>query len=220
PGACQEVFVAPEPRRLVGEVHAGHPATGTTLRIAKRSDDTGRRLGEDVLLHPEGTHLGCRDELLNFAGSNDEGSEVRVSHSAVHLSADVQRHLLAVEQPDAHVDFGILDITFYRDDLSRRRGVPLVRATEIDFDLDDTWALLIDDVLQTGRSIRAALDALHDFGRPKVVRLAVLIDRGGRELPIAADYVGKSLRAPAGQRVQVKLKENDAQEGAYVFKKA
>ncbi len=127
---------------------------------------------------------------------------------------------LAAERPDLHVDFGILDITFYRDDLSRRRGVPLVRATEIDFDLDDTWALLIDDVLQTGRSIRAALDALHDFGRPKVVRLAVLIDRGGRELPIAADYVGKSLRAPAGQRVQVKLKENDAQEGAYVFKKA
>ena len=118
------------------------------------------------------------------------------------------------------VDFGILDITFYRDDLSRRRGVPLVRATEIDFDLDDTWALLVDDVLQTGRSIRAALDALHDFGRPKCVRLGVLIDRGGRELPICADYVGKKVTAPDGQRIQVKLRENDGQEGAYVFKKA
>ena len=127
---------------------------------------------------------------------------------------------LAIEQPDLYVDFGILDITFYRDDLSRRRGIPLVRATEIDFDLDETWVLLIDDVLQTGRSIRAALDALHDFGRPKIVRLAVLIDRGGRELPIAADYVGRKLRAPNGKRVQVKLKENDGQEGAYVFNKA
>ncbi len=82
-----------------------------------------------------------------------------------------------------NVHHGVLDITFYRDDLSRRRGAPLVRATEIDFDLDDTWVLLVDDVLQTGRSIRAALDAIHDFGRPKVIRLAVLIDRGGRELP-------------------------------------
>ncbi|MBN1553112.1 MAG: bifunctional pyr operon transcriptional regulator/uracil phosphoribosyltransferase PyrR [Phycisphaerae bacterium] len=127
---------------------------------------------------------------------------------------------LAEEYPKLSVDFGILDITFYRDDLAQRRGIPLVRATEIDFDLDDTWALLVDDVLQTGRSIRAALDALHDFGRPQCVRLGVLIDRGGRELPICADYVGKKLSAPAGQRIQVKLRENDDQEGAYVFKKA
>lgn len=127
---------------------------------------------------------------------------------------------LAKEHPHLHVDFGILDITFYRDDLSRRRGVPLVRATEIDFDLDDAWALLVDDVLQTGRSIRAALDAVHDFGRPKCVRLAVLLDRGGREVPICADYVGKKIAAPDGQRIQIKLRENDGQEGAYVFKKA
>ncbi len=127
---------------------------------------------------------------------------------------------LAKEHPKMNVDFGILDITFYRDDLSRRRGVPLVRATEIDFDLDDAWALLVDDVLETGRSIRAALDALHDFGRPKCVRLAVLIDRGGRQLPITADYVGKKIVAPDNQRIQVKLRENDGQEGAYIFKKA
>ena len=113
---------------------------------------------------------------------------------------------------------GVLDITFYRDDLSRRRGAPLVRATEIDFDLDDTWVLLVDDVLQTGRSVRAALDALHDFGRPKVVRLAVLIDRGGRELPIAADFVGRRIDAPGGCRVQVRLKENDGEEGVFIIK--
>jgi len=117
------------------------------------------------------------------------------------------------------IDHGILDITFYRDDLSRRRGAPLVRATEIDFDLDDTWVLLVDDVLQTGRSIRAALDALHDFGRPKVIRLAVLIDRGGRELPIAADFVGRQLQAEPGQRIQVRLKENDGEEGVFLIPK-
>lgn len=117
-------------------------------------------------------------------------------------------------------DYGVLDITFYRDDLSRRRGVPLVRATEIDFDLDGTWVLLVDDVLQTGRSVRAALDAIHDFGRPDAIRLAVLIDRGGRELPISADFVGRSIDAPAGSRVQVKLKENDGQEGVFIIRRS
>ena len=123
---------------------------------------------------------------------------------------------LAKDKPKLHVNHGVLDITFYRDDLSRRRGAPLVRATEIDFDLDDTWLLLVDDVLATGRSVRAALDALADFGRPKVVRLAVLVDRGGRELPIAADFVGRALKAPAGHRVQVRLKEIDGEEGVFI----
>lgn len=111
--------------------------------------------------------------------------------------------------------FGVLDITFYRDDLSRRRGAPLVRATEIDFDLDDTWILLVDDVMQTGRSVRAALDALHDFGRPRSIRLAVLIDRGGRELPIAADFVGAKLKPQPDQIIQVKLEETDGEEGVF-----
>ena len=114
---------------------------------------------------------------------------------------------------------GVLDITFYRDDLSRLRGAPLVRATEIDFDIDDMWVLLVDDVLATGRSVRAALGALHDFGRPKVIRLAVLIDRGGRELPIAADFVGQKLSAAPGTRIQVKFRENDGQEGVFLNKK-
>jgi len=126
---------------------------------------------------------------------------------------------LRAERPDVHVNMGVLDITFYRDDLSRRRGAPLVRATEIDFDLDDTWLLLVDDVMETGRSVRAALDALHDFGRPKVIRLAVLIDRGGRELPIGADFVGRRLRVPATMRAQVRLEDNDGQEGVYLVKK-
>ena len=118
------------------------------------------------------------------------------------------------------VDRGVLDITFYRDDLSRRRGAPLVRATEIDFDLDDTWGLLVDDVMQTGRSVRAALDALHDFGRPRIVRLGVLIDRGARELPIAANLVGRKVSAADDKRVQVRLKENDGEEGVFIINRS
>jgi pyrimidine operon attenuation protein / uracil phosphoribosyltransferase len=126
---------------------------------------------------------------------------------------------LRQSKPSLKVEHGVLDITFYRDDLSRRRGAPLVRATEIDFDLDDACVLLIDDVLATGRSVRAALDALHDFGRPKAIRLAVLIDRGGRELPIAADFIGKKLRVDPSSRVQVKLKESDGEEGVFIVEK-
>ncbi len=123
---------------------------------------------------------------------------------------------LRAQKPALRIDRGVLDITFYRDDLAMRRGAPVVRATEIDFDLDGAWVLLVDDVMQTGRSIRAALDAIMDFGRPRVIRLAVLVDRGGRELPIAPDFVGRSLRAHSSERIQVKLKENDGEEGVFI----
>ena len=111
------------------------------------------------------------------------------------------------------VDRGTLDITLYRDDLNHPdRPQPTVRATEIDFNIDDRLIVLVDDVLNTGRSIRAALDALIDLGRPRAIRLAVLIDRGHRELPIAADYVGKSIDAPGEQRVYVQLREMDGKD--------
>ncbi len=126
---------------------------------------------------------------------------------------------LGEDFPDRHFDHGVLDITFYRDDLAMRRGAPLVRATEIDFDLDGAFVVLVDDVLHTGRSVRAALDALHDFGRPKVVRLGVLIDRGHRELPIAADFIGRKVTAPDNKRVQLKLKETDGEEGVFIIRK-
>ncbi len=150
-----------------------------------------------------------RDARLAVVGIRTRGETL-----ASRLAARLQ------ERENLSVERGVLDITFYRDDLSRRRGVPMVRATEIDFDLDDTWVLLVDDVIETGRSIRAALDALHDFGRPKVVRLAVLIDRGGRELPIAADFVGAALDVPEGRRVQVRFQENDDEEGVFLISEA
>ena len=109
---------------------------------------------------------------------------------------------------------GALDITLYRDDLMRHAiGVqPVVRSTDIPFSIDDKRILLVDDVLYTGRTIRAALDALIEFGRPKVIQLIVLVDRGHRELPIKADYVGKNLPTSESQSVQVRLQEIDGRD--------
>jgi pyrimidine operon attenuation protein/uracil phosphoribosyltransferase len=108
---------------------------------------------------------------------------------------------------------GVLDITLYRDDLSEIGPTPLVRATQINVDIDGRPLLLVDDVLFTGRSVRAALDALSDLGRPSTIRLAVLVDRGGRELPIAADFVGLTLtQVPLDHRVNVRLTETDGRD--------
>ena len=107
------------------------------------------------------------------------------------------------------VPVGALDITLYRDDLSRIAPNPVVRATDIQFDVTDLKLVLVDDVLYTGRTVRAALDALVDFGRPTEIQLAVLVDRGHRELPIRADYVGKNVPTSLKERVEVRLAEMD-----------
>jgi pyrimidine operon attenuation protein/uracil phosphoribosyltransferase len=108
---------------------------------------------------------------------------------------------------------GVLDITLYRDDLSEIGPRPLVRPTQIDIDIDDRPLLLVDDVLFTGRSIRAAMGALNDFGRPSAIRLAVLVDRGGRELPIQPDFVGLTLSdVPRDHRVNVHFSEVDGRD--------
>ena len=110
------------------------------------------------------------------------------------------------------VPVGILDITLYRDDLTLVGTKPIVRETQINFDITDKKIILVDDVLYTGRTIRAALDALIDFGRPASIQLAVLIDRGHRELPIRADYVGKNIPTAQNQTVEVRLNETDGNE--------
>ncbi len=112
---------------------------------------------------------------------------------------------------NAPIRTGALDITLYRDDLMRHAvgPQPLVRSTEIPFSIDDQKILLVDDVLYTGRTIRAALDALIDFGRPKEIQLIVLVDRGHRELPIKADYVGKNVPTSLKETVTVRLAETD-----------
>ena len=109
---------------------------------------------------------------------------------------------------------GALDITLYRDDLMRQAvgPQPLVRSTDIRFDIDNRTIVLVDDVLYTGRTIRAALDALIDFGRPRAIQLVVLVDRGHRELPIKADYVGKNVPTSRRESIQVRLQEVDGHD--------
>jgi len=107
---------------------------------------------------------------------------------------------------------GALDITLYRDDLTQVAAQPVVHATEIDFAIEDKKIVLVDDVLFTGRTIRCALDALIDFGRPGRIQLAVLVDRGHRELPIKADYVGKNVPTSASELVEVRLTESDGKD--------
>ena len=117
------------------------------------------------------------------------------------------------------VPMGLLDINLYRDDLTRVAEQPVIRKTEIGFDLDGRSLVLVDDVLYTGRTIRSALDALIDFGRPKKIQLAVLIDRGHRELPIRADYVGKNIPTSEEETVHVRLSETDDAEEVVVSQK-
>jgi len=115
---------------------------------------------------------------------------------------------------------GGLDITLYRDDLSVVAEQPVIHKTEIDFDIEGRNVILVDDVLYTGRTIRCALDALIDFGRPKSIQLAVLIDRGHRELPIRADYVGKNLPTSQKELVEVYLEELDGKDGVWIGEEA
>jgi pyrimidine operon attenuation protein/uracil phosphoribosyltransferase len=113
---------------------------------------------------------------------------------------------------------GILDVTMYRDDVFKKIQQPRVQTTEIDFDIDDKVVILVDDVLFTGRTIRAALDAIIDFGRPTKIQLAVLIDRGHRELPIHADYVGEHVATSLQDDIEVRLKQVDGMDGVFLVK--
>ena len=116
----------------------------------------------------------------------------------------------------ANVPVGALDISFYRDDIGLRKEAPEVHETRIGFDISGCTVVLVDDVLYTGRTIRAAMDALVDFGRPMAIQLAVLIDRGHRELPIRADYVGKNVPTRKDEVVRVLLRETDGEDAVVV----
>lgn len=115
------------------------------------------------------------------------------------------------------VPFGVVDITLYRDDISQSSEQPIVRGTDLPFDVDSVAIILVDDVLYTGRTVRAALDAIIDFGRPRSVQLAVLCDRGHRELPIRADYIGKSIPTARVELVEVCLAERDSEDAVYLY---
>jgi pyrimidine operon attenuation protein/uracil phosphoribosyltransferase len=146
----------------------------------------------------------------------DEIALVGIRERGVPLARRIAARLREITGHE--VPTGALDITLYRDDLMRHAvgPQPLVRSTDILFDIDDRTILLVDDVLYTGRTIRAALDALIDFGRPKAIQLAVLVDRGHRELPIKADYVGKNVPTSRRESVQVRLEEVDGHDDVLI----
>ena len=137
-------------------------------------------------------------------------SIVGIHTGGVFLAQRIKRRI--EEREGVTLPAGNLDITLYRDDWSLISQNPIVKKSEIGFLLEDRRVILVDDVLYTGRTIRAALDAIMDYGRPLSIQLAVLIDRGGRELPIQPDYVGMAVAASAGERVDVLLDEKDGRD--------
>jgi pyrimidine operon attenuation protein/uracil phosphoribosyltransferase len=171
--------------------------TPTVVLNARAVARTISRMADEILEHNAGT------ERLILVGIQRRGVQI------ADRIAGVIRERETVDIPR-----GALDITLYRDDLMRHAVAPqpLVRRTEIPFSIDDKRILLVDDVLYTGRTIRAALDALIDFGRPRAIQLVVLVDRGHRELPIRADYVGRNIPTAQPQSVQVRLVEIDGRD--------
>jgi pyrimidine operon attenuation protein / uracil phosphoribosyltransferase len=175
------------------------PPKQTTVLDARAFDRTVRRMADEIVELNEGT-----DDLVI----------VGIQRRGVQLAAQIVSTISEREKAD--VAQGALDITLYRDDLQTVGPRPVVGQTEIPVDIDNRCVVIVDDVLYTGRTIRAALDELADFGRPRRIALAVLIDRGGRELPIQPDIVGKKVSPQASQRVDVLVEEIDGKNGVVI----
>ena len=156
-------------------------------------------------------------EILEKNKGTEDLAIVGIRNRGAYLA---QRLADLIERIDGHKPpVGLLDITLYRDDLSSIAQQPVVHKTDIDFDIQDKKVILVDDVLYTGRTVRAALDELIDFGRPLFIQLAVMIDRGHRELPIRADYVGKNIPTSTKETVEVRLAETDAEDEIVVMER-
>jgi pyrimidine operon attenuation protein/uracil phosphoribosyltransferase len=153
-------------------------------------------------------------EIVENGGDPDQLALVGIHTRGAVLAARL-RELLA-ELHDIEVPLGDLDIAFYRDDVTLRGGAPVVHSTHLDFDIDGRTIVIVDDVMFTGRTVRAAIEALFDYGRPARVQLAVLADRGHRELPFRPDYVGKNLPTARSERVNVSLTEIDGEDSVTI----
>jgi pyrimidine operon attenuation protein/uracil phosphoribosyltransferase len=156
-------------------------------------------------------------EILEKNKGTENLCLVGIRNRGVYLAKRLAENIKQIENKDVAV--GALDITLYRDDLTLISAQPVVHKTEIDFDINNKNLILVDDVLFTGRTIRAALDALIDFGRPKSIQLAVLVDRGHRELPIRADYAGKNIPTSQKETVEVRLEECDGVDEVAIVEK-
>jgi len=141
---------------------------------------------------------------------------VGIRSRGVFLAKRLAQEIYKIEKREILV--GVLDITLYRDDLSKVIQKPLIINTELSFEISAKKIVLVDDVLYTGRTVRAAMDAIVDLGRPQVIQLAILIDRGHRELPIRADYIGKNLPTSKKEIVKVNLKEKDREDKVVIMK--
>ena len=169
---------------------------------------TGRRImaAEDV----RRAVIRISHEIVEKQAGTDGLVLIGIQRRGVPLAHRIAGAIL--EHEGVVVPVGALDITFYRDDLSLIAQQPVVKGTAIPFDLNGATVILVDDVLYTGRTIRSAMDALIDFGRPQAIRLAVLVDRGHRELPIRADHVGKNVPTSREELVKVQLEEIDGED--------
>ncbi len=178
-----------------------HPAAGTAHRVLLDEEQLGRTLSR------------VAHEIIERNDDLDTVALVGIHTRGVPIAQRLRR--LVAERSAVELELGQLDITFHRDDVHVRSGAaprrpqPVVRDTRLEFELEGRTVILVDDVLYTGRTIRAAIDALIEFGRPDRVQLAVLVDRGHRELPIRPDYVGKNLPTARGDRIHVELLEVD-----------
>lgn len=163
-----------------------------------------KKVGKKVILDAKGMDRvisRVTHEILEKNRGAEDIALVGICSGGVPLSKKIQEKIRAIE--GVEVPAGYVDITLYRDDLSRAGYQPRLKRTEIPFSIDEKKVILVDDVLFTGRTIRAAMDALIDFGRPRNIQLAVLIDRGHRELPIRADYVGRNVPTSRSETVDV-----------------
>ncbi len=155
-------------------------------------------------------------EILEKNEGTDDIALVGIRRRGVPLAKRISKKIIEVE--GKNIPVGILDITLYRDDLSLLAEYPVIKGTEINFSIENKKVVLVDDVLFTGRTARAAIDAIMDMGRPKGIQLAILIDRGHRELPIRADYVGKNMPTSKSELVHVKIKEVDGVDKVTISK--
>ena len=173
-------------------------SSSSAEKVVLDGDDIRRtlvRIAHEIVEHHD------RPETIAIVGIQRRGAVL-----AARLQA------LLTDLLDAEVPLGSVDITFYRDDLAQRSDAPELHATQIDFPIDGATVVIVDDVLYTGRTVRAAIEALFSYGRPARVQLAVLADRGHRELPIRPDYVGKNLPTSRAERVNVRVQEIDGRD--------
>lgn len=149
-------------------------------------------------------------EILEDNNDNKDIAIIGIKTRGEYLGRRIVEKLNSIEKME--IPFGTLDITLYRDDLRNNLALPELKETNIPFNVENKTIILVDDVLFTGRTIRAAIDAIMDFGRPANIKLAVLVDRGLRELPIQADYIGLSIETISSQKIKVFLKEKDKKD--------